>query len=89
MRETHIPTLSEAMPTQSTDAPSSSTLAAPIPPPVVEPVIVETSGVKAHVDPSAASSAKVDVMVTPSSETWIDDVDVGAMSTEARVDEFL
>ena len=85
LRETHAPTLSEAMPAQSTDARSSSTSTAPIPPSVVEPIIVETSVVKApiDVDPSAASSAKVDVRVTPGVETRIDKT-VSETGTETR-----
>ena len=50
-------------------------------------MIVETSAVKAHidVDPSVASSAKVDVRVSPSIETRIDET-VDETGTEERYD---
>ena len=72
---------SEAMPAQSTDAPSSSTSVVPISPIVVEPVDDVVVGVEAQVidDSIAAVMAKsVGENVTPGIETRSDCVDMGA-----------
>ena len=82
------------MPTQSTDAPSSSTSAVHVPPSVVKPMLAETLGVKAQVvdipadkanlDSSTAGEAKVVDEIAPGIETR-KDIDVNdVVSTGTR-----